>query len=442
MSSDSPSFRLERNFESAYDSFLSFQSRADIPFGIAITRESGLCYPFSFRVSEDFEESYFMAKKILLSLLWMIGGERILLGPVSPFAQKFLNESSRDEEIQSSLKAASKIMAFDISMSLCPALPERKDIPIPFGDSFSGHRIGLDLGGSDRKVTACVDGKVVYSEEVLWDPKSQEDWHYQEEGIRASLLSASSHLERVDAVGVSTAGVVLDNELTFPALFRSVPEDDLKAHVRPIFKQLIPSLFGNVPFQVENDGDVSAIGAQILFRQENVLGLALGTSFAAGYAENGHLLSWINELSKCPVNFSKNARKHYLFSVQGAASEYLSQKGIILLLENNGMELHGSLAEKLLQIQAKMKENDPLVRDAYCDMGLYLGTALAYLSLFYPVKSALLLGRVMTGEGGDLLLEKAKEYLDSRGIAMDLLSGDENFKRLGQSYIAACLPKL
>ena len=38
--------------------------------------------------------------------------------------------------------------------------------------------------------------------------------------------------------------------------------------------------------------------------------------------------------------------------------------------------------------------------------------------------------------------KKAKEYLDSRGIAMDLLSGDENFKRLGQSYIAACLPNL
>ena len=151
MSSDSPSFRLERNFESAYDSFLSFQSRADIPFGIAITRGSGLCYPFSFRVSEDFEESYFMAKKILLSLLWMIGGERILLGPVSPFAQKFLKESSRDEEIQSSLEAASKIMAFDISMSLCPALPERRTSPSRSGIPFPGIGSALTSAGATAR---------------------------------------------------------------------------------------------------------------------------------------------------------------------------------------------------------------------------------------------------------------------------------------------------
>lgn len=442
MSLSSPSLRLERNFESAYDSFLSFENGAKIPFGIAITRENGLCYPFSFRVSEDFEKSYFQAKKILLSLLWMIGGEKILLAPKSEFAERFLSEANEDEEIQASLKAASKIMAFGISLSLVDALPARKDIPIPYGDSFSGSRIGLDLGGSDRKVTACVGGKAVYSEEVLWDPKAQKDWHYQEEGIRASLLSAASHLEKIDAVGVSTAGVVLHNELTFPALFKSVPEEDMASHVRPLFKKLIPSLFPGVPFQVENDGDVSAIGAQILFHKENVLGLALGTSFAAGYAEKGHLLSWINELSKCPINFSPNARKHYLFDVQGAASEYLSQKGIIFLLENAGMKLEGSLAEKLLEIQARMKQGDPLVYDAYCDMGFYLGSSLAYLSLFYPVKSALLLGRVMTGKGGDLLLSKAKEYLSSRNLEIDLFTGDESFKRLGQSYIASCLPEI
>lgn len=436
-------FDLDGDFVPAYESFMAFQNRATLPFCITISQGNDIVYPFRFKISDDFEESYFYCKKILLTLLWAVGGERIAFSPKNDFSQKLKEAISQDKEYLSSAKAMEETLGKNVEISLSEEPPSRKDKISPFGDSLKGRRIGLDLGGSDRKVTACIDGEVIFSEETLWTPKPEKDWHYHEAGILDSLRKAKAALGgEVDAIGVSTAGVVLNNELTFPALFANVSLEDKQAHVRTIFKDIIEKEFPGIPFQVENDGDVSAIGACLLFQQKSVLGLALGTSFAAGYAEDGHLLSWVNELSKVPVNFSPNARDHYILGIKGAASDYLSQKGVVLLAEASGVELQGDLPAKLVQLQKMANQGDEKVLKVYSEVGIYLGSSLCYLSLFYRASSALLLGRVMTGKGGDALLSSAQHYINSKGINIHLFTGDENFKRLGQSYIAASLPKL
>ncbi len=434
-------FALDKDFEPAYDSYLHFQDKAEIPFCISVRRGKEIVYPFPFKITNDVEESYFYCKKILLSLIWAIGGGRVLFSPSNEFASKLKERICLDAEFLASSKAIQETLGEAIEITLSDEIPSRLDKISPFGDSVKGRRIGLDLGGSDRKVTACIDGEVVYSEETLWTPKPERDWHYHEAGILDSLRKAKKALEgKVDAIGVSTAGVVVDNELTFPALFASVPSIDKETYVRPLLKNIIEKEFPGVPYQIENDGDVSAIGASLLFKQDKVLGLALGTSFAAGYAENGYLLSWINELSKVPVNFSPNARDHYILGIQGAASDYLSQKGVVLLAESSGIPLTGDLPAKLVQLQKMANDGDQKVLDVYSDVGVYLGSSLCYLSLFYNASSALLLGRVMSGKGGEKLLSSAQNYIDSKGVKMTLFTGDENFKRLGQSYIAAYLP--
>lgn len=436
-------FALDRDFVSAYESFLSFQNKAQTPFCIAISQGEEIVYPFTFKIGNDFEESYFFCKKIVLTLLWAVGGEKITFAPKNEFSQKLKEAISLDSEYLASAKAMEETLGKKVEIALEESAPSRKDKISPFGDSLKGRRIGLDLGGSDRKVTACIDGNVIFSEETLWTPKPEKDWRYHEAGILDSLRKAKAALDgKVDAIGVSTAGVVLNNELTFPALFANVSLEDRQAHVRTIFKDIIEKEFPGTPYQVENDGDVSAIGASLLFNQKSVLGLALGTSFAAGYAESGHLLSWINELSKVPVNFSPNARDHYILGIKGAASDYLSQKGVVLLAEASGIKLEGDLPAKLVQLQRAANQGDGQVLKVYSDVGIYLGSSLCYLSLFYNASSALLLGRVMTGKGGDVLLNSAQSYIDSKGVKIHLFTGDENFKRLGQSYIAASLPKL
>ncbi len=43
------------------------------------------------------------------------------------------------------------------------------------GRHLDGCRIGFDLGGSDRKCAAVIDGKVVFSDEVVWNPYFEKD---------------------------------------------------------------------------------------------------------------------------------------------------------------------------------------------------------------------------------------------------------------------------
>ena len=92
---------------------------------------------------------------------------------------------------------------------------------------MNGCRIGFDAGGSDRKVSAVVDGETVYSEEVVWFPKVTADPNYHYDGIVSAFKSAAEHMPRVDAVGVSSAGIYIENRTMNASLFLKVSEEDL-----------------------------------------------------------------------------------------------------------------------------------------------------------------------------------------------------------------------
>ena len=436
-------FLLESEYSFASEEITNFLNKGKKDITLCIKKGDSIYFPYSFRISDDFDESYFYVKKIILTLMWMVGGDCLCYKGPSDFFFYLLERLKKDDEFISSTKEMEGIFDSHFRIEFTDLDLIKKEELTPFGSSFSMCRIGLDLGGSDRKVSATIDGKVVFSEETIWDPKNQKDYKYHEQGILDSLLKAKSHLPRVDAIGISTSGVVIDNYLKFPALYKDVPREDLVKHVHSVFIDIMDKYFPNVPYSIANDGDVSAIGGSLLFNKDNVLGLALGTSFAAGYASNGYLNNFINELSKVPINFSSEARSHYILGIKGASSEYLSQKGIVLLLEKAGMQFEGkSFPEKLVEIQNLAKKGNKMVLDAYHDLGLYLGDAIYYFSFFMKISSVLLLGRVLTGIGGEIIKEVASSYLKEKGSDIEVFTPDESFKRLGQSYIATCLPKI
>ena len=88
---------------------------------------------------------------------------------------------------------------------------------------WKGAASAFDAGGSDRKVSAVVDGQTVYSEEVVWHPKTQEDPQYHFDGIVEAFRTAASKMPRVDAIGVSSAGVFIGNAPMVSSLFIKVP---------------------------------------------------------------------------------------------------------------------------------------------------------------------------------------------------------------------------
>ena len=61
----------------------------------------------------------------------------------------------------------------------------------------------------------------------IWFPKvtADPDYHYQ--GIVSALKSAAEHMPRVDAVGVSSAGIYINNRTMNASLFLKVPQGPL-----------------------------------------------------------------------------------------------------------------------------------------------------------------------------------------------------------------------
>ena len=93
-----------------------------------------------------------------------------------------------------------------------------------------------------------------------------------------------------------------------------------------------------------------------------------------------------------------------------------------------------------------MIAGNPEAAKIYETIGVYFGYAIAYYSRFYDIDHVLIMGRVTSGEGGALLLNKAQEVLNVEfpelAKKVQLHIPDENSRRVGQSVAAASLPAI
>ena len=175
----------------------------------------------------------------------------------------------------------------------------------------------------------------------------------------------------------------------------------------------------------------------------------MGTSEAVGYVdEKGNITGWLNELAFMPVDVNPDAMEDEWSGDIGCGVKYFSQDGVIKLAPRAGINLSESLspAEKLKEVQKLMDQDGNNAAEIYRSIGTYLGHALAYYYDLYHCRHVLLLGRVMSGKGGDLVLEEAKrvladEYPECSGKLFPALP-DEKSRRVGQSVAAASLPEV
>ena len=326
-------------------------------------------------------------------------------------------------------------------------LPKESASHLPLGRNLDGCRIGFDLGGSDRKCAALIDGKVVFSEEVKWDPYFQKDPQYQYDGILDSLELAAKHLPRVDAIGGSSAGVYINNTVRAASLFRGITDPAVyETKVKPMFLDLAKRWPG-VPFEVLNDGDVTALAASMSLNRNSVLGIAMGTSVAAGYVDaKGNLTNWLSELAFVPVDYRVNGPADEWSGDLGCGVQYFSQQGVGRLLPKAGIHLPSEmkLPEQLEELQKLMKAGDARARAVYDAIGIAFGYALAHFADFYRYECLLIMGRVTSGEGGSVIIDKARQVLKDEfpSLRIDLVVPEEKDKRHGQAIAAASLPKI
>jgi predicted NBD/HSP70 family sugar kinase len=243
-----------------------------------------------------------------------------------------------------------------------------------------------------------------------------------------------------DGIGVSTAGIVIDNEVRVASLFRLVPEELYPERILPIYKNLAKKY--HCPVKVANDGDVAALSGAFQTGEGRMLGTAMGTSLAGGYIDkNMSIPGYLNELAFVPVDANPDAAADEWSGDKGVGSVYHSQDGVIRLAKEAGIELKESAtpAEKLKEIQSLANAGDKRAQEIFVRMGDYYGYSLLWFAVFYDIKNVVFLGRVASGKGGERILERAKEILAAEKSAINIILPDEMSRRLGQSYTAAGL---
>ena len=429
----------------------AFLEGAKKPVSIAVERADGqtaTTHTFIHGTPEMAEADRYYIDRIVKTALWMKGGYKIYVDDKEIY-DYLCSVYCKGGDREFDWDFMANIFEKPFEIVLTDNVPESFDDPKPMGGHLEGCRIGFDAGGSDRKVSAVIDGETVFSEEVVWLPKINPDPDYHYEGIVSALKAAAEHMPRVDAVGVSSAGIYINDRTMSASLFLKVPKDLYEEKVKNIYIRAIKDTFGDVPFAVANDGDVSALAGTMSLNDNNILGIAMGTSEAVGYVnEDGCITGWLNELAFVPVDANPNAMVDEWSGDIGCGVKYFCQDGVNKLAPRAGIELDESLspAEKLKVTQKLMENDDPRAVQVYESIGTYLGHTLAYYFEHYGFKYVLLLGRVMSGKGGDILLETCRRVLDDEypeyADKINLTLPDEKFRRVGQSMAAASLPEM
>lgn len=443
---------LDRDFFPLYKFNHAFLATAKKPLGIAVERSGGemaSVRTFIHGTADMLDADRYYIRRLVKTLLWMKGGWRVYISGDCDMYEYIRGCFSSGGCQEFDWNYFSKIYERPFEVVYTDTLPEAKDSPKPAGGHFDGCRIGFDAGGSDRKVSAVIDGETVYSEEVVWFPKTNSDPDYHYDGIVAALRSAAAHMPRVDAVGVSSAGVYINDRTMNASLFLKVPQELFDAKVKDIYIRAITDTFGDVPFCVFNDGDVTALAGAISLEDTNILGIAMGTSEAGGYVdEKGYITGWLNELAFIPVDANSGAMRDEWSLDIGCGVKYFSQDGVIKLAPAAGIELDGTLspAEKLKAVQALMNDGDGRAAAIYRSIGVYLAHSLALYHDMYHFRHVLLLGRVMSGRGGELIISECERVLRDEyselAEKIHLALPDEKFRRVGQSAAAASLPEI
>ncbi len=423
------------------------------PIAISVERNKGYIHTLSMDVFADGVSDVRnnrVVERIVKTFLWIYGGWKIIISGSRPIYEHIAASYARDGARAFDNDFMSGVYETEFKVEYrenALDAPETNESSAPVGKHLDGCRIGFDAGGSDVKVSAVVDGESIYSEEIVWQPKIQKDPRYHFDGIKNAMLKAKAKMPRLDAIGVSSAGVYIDNRAMVASLFMSLSPEDKKKCQR-IYLDVAKEV-GDVPIEVANDGDVTALAGAMDLNDNNVLGIAMGTSEAGGYVDqNGYITGWLNELAFVPVDMNPDALVDEWSGDVGCGVKYFSQDAVIKLCPAAGIQLDDSLtlAEKLKYVQQLHASGDKRTEGIYQTIGVYFGYEIAYYARYYDIRHVLIMGRVTSGNGGQTLLKTAQDVLSAEypelASKICLHIPDESSRRVGQSVAAASLPAI
>ncbi len=432
----------------------AYLKTAKKPICVAIERNDGLAAisdTFINGRDEMFEADCYYIGRVVKLLLWTKGGFRISICGDEKIAEYIKKAYKKDGIRAFDLEFMSQVYESEFEVISLPyeQKPQEKDHSKPLGRHLDGCRIGFDAGGSDRKVSAVINGETVFSEEVIWYPKNNADHDYHFTEIVGAFKAAAAKMPRVDAIGISSAGVYINSKTMVASLFLKVPRDDFEKYVKNIYIRAVKEIGENIPFEVANDGDVAALAGAMDLNETRILGIAMGTSEAGGYVDkDGNITGWLNELAFVPVDGQQCSMCDEWSGDIGCGVKYFSQDAVIKLAPEAGIILDENLspAEKLAEVQKLVAAGDEQAMKIFETIGCYLGHSISLYAEIYDIGHILLMGRVMSGNGGHKIIDTAKHVLKTEYPELyekvQLNLPDESSRRVGQSVAAASLPLL
>lgn len=420
---------------------------------VALERESGLVCRADVDIlppggGRDDETRRFVERHVKL-LLWAFGGWKLVMSGAPAVCEALAKQYAAGGARAFDADVMTRVYgrALEVHGVAEGEVPAAREHGAAIGGFLKGCRIGFDLGASDYKVAAVIDGKEVFSREIPWQPSTQTDPRYHYQRITEGLKEAAAHLPRVDAIGGSSAGVIVDNRCKMASLFRSVPADAFEREVSTMFVRMQKEW--GVPLVVVNDGDVSALAGALTLGRNAILGIAMGSSEAAGYLNRkGCITGQLNELAFAPVDFNPDAAADDWSGDRGVGALYFSQQAVNKLAPAAGFTFPAErlLPERLKDVQARAEAGDRAALEIFETIGVYLGYGAAHYADYYDFDALLVLGRVTSGRGGEAVLEQARRVLREEFPGLNeriaLHMPDEKSRRVGQAVAAASLPRI
>ena len=422
------------------------------PLAIALERNAGLVTRWDLEIfaldSSHAEDSFCHVERTIKFLLWARGGWKIYLAGPHALCERIRDCYSVSGARAFDVDLMTRIYGrpFDVRIVSPEEMPAERESTVSLGGHLDGCRIGFDLGASDYKLASVIDGEPVFSTEIPWNPRDEPDPAHHYRCLNDGLKLAASKMPRVDAIGGSSAGVFVDNQVMVASLFRAVPPADFERLVKPMFLNLRKEW--GVPLEVINDGDVTALAGAMSLKENAMLGIAMGSSQAGGYLDrNGTITGWLNELAFAPVDLNPHAGVDEWSGDAGVGALYFSQQAVnkLALAASWSFPPEVGLPERLIVAQEKLAAGDPIARKIFESIGVYLGYSIPLYADFYDFKNLLILGRVTSGEGGEIILQTAREVLQTEfadlARKVKLVVPDEKSRRVGQAVAAASLPR-
>ena len=159
-----------------------------------------------------------------------------------------------------------------------------------------------------------------------------------------------------------------------------------------------------MPFEVVNDGEVTALAGSMSMGENGVLGISMGTSVAGGYVTtDGSITPWLNELAFVPIDYRDNAPVDEWSGDRGCAVQYFCQQGVARLAPLAGLKFPPEMkfTEQLVEVQNRMAAGDERARRIYETIGVCFGYTIAHLANFYDIRNLLSFsGHATSSEGG------------------------------------------